>query len=84
MSYYLVADLYSKKYEIYKIPNDDEFYYDDFVKFLKDKIGPNIVGAIQNDPLTNESIPNVKEKDFVFFEHYLQEFHATRMKKSKP
>jgi hypothetical protein len=84
MSYYLVADLDLGIYEIYKIPNDDEFYYDDFVEFLRDKIGPNIVGAIQNDPLTNESIPNVKEKDFVFFEHYLQEFHATRMKKSKP
>ena len=84
MSYYLVADLKLKKYEIYKIPNDDEFYYDDFVKFLKDKTGHNIVGAIQNDPLTNESFSNVKEKDFVFFEDYLQEFHATRMKKSKP
>lgn len=84
MSYYLVADINLNKYEIYKIPNDDEFYYDDFVKFLKDKTGDNIVGAIQNDPLTNESISNVKEKDFVFFEGYLQEFHATRMKKSKP
>ena len=84
MSYYLVADLNSKKYEIYKIPNDDEFYYDDFVEFLRKETKHNIVGAIQNDPLTNESISNVKEKDFVFFEPYLQEFHATRMKKSKP
>jgi hypothetical protein len=84
MSYYLVADLDSGKYEIYKIPSDDEFYYDDFVEFLKEETKHNIVGAIQNDPLTNESISNVKEKDFVFFEGFLQEFHASRMKKSKP
>ena len=66
MSYYLVADLDLGIYEIYKIPNDDEFYYDDFVEFLKEETKHNIVGAIQNDPLTNESISNVKEKDFVF------------------
>ena len=84
MSYYLVADLDLGIYEIYKIPNDDEFYYDDFVEFLKEETKHNIVGAIQNEPLTNESISNIKEKDFVFFEPYLQKFHATRMKKSKP
>ena len=84
MSYYLVADLDLGIYEIYKIPNDDEFYYDDFVKFLKEETGHNIVGAIQNDPLINESILNVNENDFIYFERYLQEFHATRMKKSKP
>ena len=84
MSYYLVADLDSGKYEIYKIPSDDEFYYDDFVEFLKEETKHNIVGAIQNDPLINESILNVNENDFIYFERYLQEFHATRMKKSKP
>ena len=84
MSYYLVADLDWGIYEIYKIPNDDEFYYDDFVKFLKEETKHNIVGAIQNDPLINESILNVNENDFIYFERYLQKFHATRMKKSKP
>lgn len=45
MSYYLVADLDLRIYEIYKIPSDEEFYYDDFVKFLKEETRHNIVGA---------------------------------------
>lgn len=74
MCYYLIADLDVGKYEIYHISNKDPFYYDDFVKFLREKIGHDIRGGVQDDSMRNTIIPSVKEKDFVYFEPYLQEF----------
>jgi hypothetical protein len=74
MCYYLIADLDVDKYEIYHISNKDPFYYDDFVKFLREKIGHDIRGGVQDDSMRNTIIPSVKEKDFVYFEPYLQEF----------
>ena len=74
MSYYLIADLDVEKYEIYHISDKDPFYYDDFVGFLREKIGHDIRGGVQDDSMRNTIIPSVKEKDFVYFEPYLQEF----------
>lgn len=76
MCYYLIADLDVGKYEIYHISNKDPFYYDDFVKFLREKTGHDIRGDVQNDSMRNTlfDIQKVKDKDFVYFETYLQEF----------
>ena len=51
MCYYLIADFDVGKYEIYHISDKDPFYYDDFVKFLKEKTGLDIRGAVQNDSM---------------------------------
>lgn len=75
MSYYIIADLDVKKYTIYQIRGNENFYHN-FVKFLKSRTGHNIVGVIQNDPLINESILNVNENDFIYFERYLQKFNT--------
>ena len=76
MCYYLIADLDVGKYEIYHISNKAPFYYDDFVKFLREKTGHDIRGAVQNDSMRNTlfDIQKVRDKDFVYFETYLQEF----------
>ena len=83
MSYYLIADLDVEKYEIYHVSDKHCFYYDDFVAFLREKIGHDIRGGVQNDSMRNTIIPSVKEKDFVYFESYLQEFRIKRMKTKK-
>ena len=80
MSYYLIADLDVGKYEIYRFSDKNSFYYDDFVGFLREKTGHDIRGGVQDDSMKNTIIPSVKEKDFIYFESYLQEFRTKHKK----
>lgn len=76
MCYYLIADLDVGKYEIYHISDKHPLYYDDFVEFLREKTGHDIRGGVQKDSMRNTlfDIQKVKDKDFAYFETYLQEF----------
>ena len=73
MSYFLIADLTIRKYEIYHICGDEDLYHD-FVEYLKSRTGNVIIGHIQDEPLINNSVSNADTKDVTYFDSYLQEF----------
>lgn len=75
MNYYLIADLDAKKFNIYHI-NDNKDFYDNFRTFMVKQTGNNIVAQVQNDPMRNTSIPDAGEKDEIYFEEFLIKFRT--------
>ena len=67
MCYYLIADLDVGKYEIYHISNKDLFYYDDFVKFLREKTGHDIRSSVQDEPIEKHCYTICQRKGFCLF-----------------
>lgn len=88
MGYYLIADLTAHKYEVYHIREKQGVYSEDFYhqfrEFMVDVTGNDVRGDVQTNAMDNNTFINSEEKDFVYFEKYLQDFKLNYYKQAKP
>lgn len=88
MGYYLIADLTSHKYEVYHIREKQgvysEDFYNQFREYMVDVTGNDVRGDVQTNATDNNTFIYSEEKDFVYFEKYLQDFKLNYYKQAKP